>query len=78
MAMEDPEEEEEQEEPAKVVTEEFNNLSDQEEPTKQEKKSDQTEPGQGQAGSQRNSRRHRVRPERSMLGENEQDGTPFK
>jgi hypothetical protein len=43
MAMEDPEEEEEQEEPAKVVTEEFNDLSDQEEPTKQKKKSDQTE-----------------------------------
>jgi hypothetical protein len=42
MAMEDPEEEQEQEETAKVVTEEFNNLSDQEEPIKQEKKFDQT------------------------------------
>jgi hypothetical protein len=41
MAMEDPEEEEEQEEPAKIVTEEFIDLNDQEEPTKQEKKSDQ-------------------------------------
>jgi hypothetical protein len=41
MAMEDPEEEEEQEEPAKIVTEEFINLSDQEEPTKQEKNIDQ-------------------------------------
>jgi hypothetical protein len=41
MAMEDPEEEEEQEEPAKIVTKEFIDLSDQEEPTKQEKKSDQ-------------------------------------
>jgi hypothetical protein len=41
MAMENPEEEEEQEKPAKIVTEEFINLSDQEEPTKQEKKSDQ-------------------------------------
>jgi hypothetical protein len=42
MAMEDPKEEEEQEEPAKVVTQEFNDLTDQEEQTKQEKKSDQT------------------------------------
>jgi hypothetical protein len=41
MAMEDPEEEEEQEKPAKIVTEEFIDLSDQEEPTKQEKKSNQ-------------------------------------
>jgi hypothetical protein len=41
MAMEDPEEEEEQEEPAKIVTEEFIDLSDQEEPTKQEKNVDQ-------------------------------------
>jgi hypothetical protein len=41
MAKEDPKEEEEQEELAKIVTEEFINLSDPEEPTKHEKKSDQ-------------------------------------
>jgi hypothetical protein len=40
MAMEDPEEEEEQEELAKIVTEEFIDLSDQEELAKQEKKFD--------------------------------------